>query len=246
MSIDPVVLFVSRDVESTKKIVGELRGVVQASLGPLGIPSGLEVLPFVSSAGLRHELGRYRSLRGLVIDAAFFVDKSPEVREQIADFERLGVPLFRFQETYLTGDSQDRLLFKKKWEAFVRQVAAYHPRGLRTADRKMCFARVQWQGGMPASFQENLNFSTGERNRVVTFDLSPGGCFLVLCDHAMKTGDELTLSFEEHAVPVKARVCWLNPWDGLKGRMPGVGVEFVTPPESFGRYVASLLGERNS
>jgi hypothetical protein len=36
MIFDPVALFVSRDVESTKKVVGELRGFDQASLAPLG------------------------------------------------------------------------------------------------------------------------------------------------------------------------------------------------------------------
>ena len=223
----------------------ELRNHVQSSLGRYDLTTSVEFLHCANVETLVLEIAKYRHVKGVILDSVFFVDKSSFVREQIESIEKLGIPLFRFMDSYLSGDSQDRQLFQKKWEVFTRQMASHSPRGLRADDRKVCFARLEriLDRNLPVSFEGNINFESKEREKVVTFDLSARGCFIVLCSHDIKQGDEILLSFEGCQTAVVAKVRWLNAWDGFKGRMPGVGVEFVAYPKSFEAYISKLLND---
>ncbi|MEO5666623.1 MAG: PilZ domain-containing protein [Bdellovibrionota bacterium] len=186
----------------------------------------VDIIRYTNSDELSERLGKYTQLRGLVLDSSFFLDYSSSIHNLIISFQDLGIPTLRFSHSYIIGDFQERILFKTMWNAFVKEVLEYRPRKLRSQERRPFYARVKLET---------------DGSRVVTANLSSGGCFIVLTDPRYKIGEKIKLSFEGYPEPVAAEACWLTGWEGPQSRIPGIGLRFVSESAAFRTYLTELL-----
>ena len=182
----------------------DARTTIAAALNALG----MEALPSASV----HELVtilRTTSASGILLEVATSIKASPEEKEAINMLSRL----FPLAKCRVAG--KEVVVFGKanSLDGFVSECRQFQPRTIRREPRRSIYLAVH------LSADESFH----DAERVVTLNVSGGGCFLFSA-RQWSAGDRVWLRLCGHEVAVYGVVCSWQPWGSGKG-MPGIGIK---------------------
>ncbi|MEO5666732.1 MAG: PilZ domain-containing protein [Bdellovibrionota bacterium] len=180
-----------------------------------------------------------KNLSGTVIDAGIVSDASDIEKRAFMLLEELQIPILKVSEKMVEGDAVDRKILTGKWMQLMEQVEAFAPRGLRVHSRKLCYIKIRY---LRAARRPGESGQVQMESKAITYDLSPGGCFIVSMDDWTSI-DEISIFIGDHPDAVPCRIRWKLPWGASPWKMPGIGVEFVTTDETLKTYLAAFLKE---
>lgn len=109
-------------------------------------------------------------------------------------------------------------------EFLDEECAPFPPRSLRLSERKELVTSLVLLSRPDQAWAEG--------RRGATANVSAAGCFVVTFED-FRRGQHLWIAFCEQSgrPPLAAEVRWVRPW-GTGPRMPGIGVRFLSPPNT--------------
>lgn len=197
------------------------------------LKNSLEIERFRSVAEFLRAQRDRKNLRGTVVDLGLIGEANDSEKRALALLEELQIPILKVAEKMVGGDAVDRKILTGKWAQLMDQVEAFAPRGLRVHTRKICYIKVRY-----ALSDERLMIES----RAITYDLSPGGCFIISMEDWSGIED-VSIYLGDHPTPVPCRIAWRLPWGTSAWKMPGIGVEFRHVDENLKNYLANFLKE---
>lgn len=184
------------------------------------------------NAGIQHVVSDIKDVVGVAFDKR--LSNAPDnqyVKITMKVLEMVNMPSYHFNVAHLKGGAMEQRILESQWESFEPSIGRYSPRGLRVHDRQIVHLKVLVKATATTAEYETKS---------VTFDLSFGGCFIVVFE-ALHSDQEIFISLDGSEELIRSRVAWNLPWGGSQNHLPGVGLQFLEIPEKTKKVLGKYL-----
>jgi len=180
------------------------RNAIGASLEAMGMEARL-----LSSLGELQATLQEIPVSGILLDLITSTRSSFEEKQSTHELIQL-YPNARFK---IVGNDVLILGKEKSVEGFVNDCRRFKPRMIRKSPRRI----------RHIAFYLSANDSFDDAEKVVTLNISDGGCF-VYSTREWNVGDRVWLKFIDNDIVICGMVRWWQPWGNNK-MIPGIGVQ---------------------